>query len=97
MKIKVFEAEFHVHSQVLKIYSHHFNAFIDHPSKAPRPDVPSGSFKYEWITVVDEEGKSWYSADASEFTDVSFAPQEPLIFVLRQGHFERFGRASDLQ
>ncbi|CAG8959312.1 hypothetical protein HYFRA_00013082 [Hymenoscyphus fraxineus] len=69
MKIDVFEAEFHVHSHALKLYSAYFQKFLDPPNKPPRPEAPCGAFKYNWVTVVDEGGSSWYLSDSSAFPD----------------------------
>ncbi|CAG8979715.1 hypothetical protein HYALB_00013405 [Hymenoscyphus albidus] len=67
MKIKVFEAEFHVHSAMIKLYSGYFRKFLDPSNKPPRPELPQGSFKYEWITVVDEGGAGWCLEDSSAY------------------------------
>ncbi|TVY46256.1 hypothetical protein LOCC1_G004347 [Lachnellula occidentalis] len=58
MSIEVFKQIFHVNSMVLKIHSEYFRNYLDSPDKSPASSV-SGSFKYEWVTQVDEDGTGW--------------------------------------
>ncbi|TVY21116.1 hypothetical protein LARI1_G001975 [Lachnellula arida] len=58
MSIEVFKQIFHVNSMVLKIHSEYFRNYLDSPDKAPAGSV-SGAFRYEWVTLVDEDGKGW--------------------------------------
>jgi hypothetical protein len=63
VRLGVFDAEFHVHSVVLKMHSAFFFKFLDSPDKIPAAAVAPGPFKYEWVTKIDEDG-SWSLVDA---------------------------------
>jgi hypothetical protein len=63
VRLGVFNAEFHVHSVVLKMHSAFFFKFLDSPDKASPATVAPGVFKYEWVTKIDEDG-SWSLVDA---------------------------------
>jgi hypothetical protein len=55
VRLKIFvEAEIHYYSLILKLHSNFFRKFLDSPDKSPAP--ASASFKYEYATVVDEDG-----------------------------------------
>jgi hypothetical protein len=47
--------EFHVHSSILKLHSNYFRKFLDSPDKTPA--APSASWKYDYVSVVDEDGE----------------------------------------
>jgi len=55
VRLRVFDAEFHVHSMILKLHSASFFKYQDSPHKA-RSAPNSGRFKYEWVTEVDDDG-----------------------------------------
>ncbi|TGO45071.1 hypothetical protein BCON_0426g00020 [Botryotinia convoluta] len=58
VKLSIFdELQLHVHSVVLKLHSAFFRRFLDSPDKDGK-DKNTGSFKYEWATVYDDDG-SW--------------------------------------
>jgi len=63
VRLRVFDVEFHVHSTILKLHSAFFFKFLDSADKRPADTVAPGSFKYEWITKIDEDG-SWSLVDA---------------------------------
>jgi hypothetical protein len=48
---------FHVHSNILKLYSQYFFSFLDAPSSST--PVPGTAFKYDWTTKVFDEGQDW--------------------------------------
>ncbi|KAH7355137.1 hypothetical protein BKA65DRAFT_581836, partial [Rhexocercosporidium sp. MPI-PUGE-AT-0058] len=50
----VFETEYHVNSVILKLHSNYFRRFFDSPDKPQRPE--GTPFRYEYITVLDEDG-----------------------------------------
>ncbi len=52
-RLVVFEQEFHVHSIVLKFHSAFFRKFLDSAEKNVNLSTP---FKYEYTTVVDDDG-----------------------------------------
>lgn len=54
VRLKVFDTDFHVHSVVLKLHSNYFRRFLDAPDKPEGPASPL--FRYEYSTVVDEDG-----------------------------------------
>lgn len=56
-KLQVFDIEFHVHSVILKLHSKFFRTFLDSLDKVPAPT--SACFRYDYDTVVDQDGKSW--------------------------------------
>ncbi|RDW82795.1 hypothetical protein BP6252_03907 [Coleophoma cylindrospora] len=61
LRLEVFDSdEFHVHSTVMKLHSAFFRKFLNSPNKTADQSVPvqQGTFKYTWITDVDEDG-SW--------------------------------------
>jgi len=57
VRLMVFKQEFHVHSIILKLHSNYFRKFLDSPDKSDTP--ASALFRYEYVSVVDEEDKSW--------------------------------------
>jgi hypothetical protein len=63
VRLRAFDTEFHVHSTVLKMHSAFFFKFLDSPDKTPPATVAPGTFKYEWVTKIDEDG-SWSLVDA---------------------------------
>ncbi|CAG8955889.1 hypothetical protein HYFRA_00008739 [Hymenoscyphus fraxineus] len=54
VRLVVFDQEYHVHSTILKLYSNYFRKFLDSPDKPG--SSPSSLFKYEYVTVVDDDG-----------------------------------------
>ncbi|KAI9047751.1 hypothetical protein LZ554_008461 [Drepanopeziza brunnea f. sp. 'monogermtubi'] len=56
--LRVFDTELHVHSIILKQQSAFFFKFLDSPDKASLP-APNGPYAYEWVTKIDDDGKSW--------------------------------------
>ena len=59
-RLKVFDQEFHVHSAVLRVESTFFRAFYDADDATPSPQGRgSGDFKYEWVTIIDDDGQGW--------------------------------------
>jgi hypothetical protein len=56
--LEVFGTDFHVHSTILKLYSHFFFTFFDSADKSGG-STGSGCFKYEWVTKVVDDGKDW--------------------------------------
>lgn len=66
MRIQAFDAEFHCHSIILKLYSAFFRKFLDSPDK--KNEAFSG-FRYNWVTKVDSD-ETW-SVVAAESLDVS--------------------------
>ncbi|KAF7917924.1 uncharacterized protein EAE98_009952 [Botrytis deweyae] len=58
VKLSIFDGlQLHVHSVILKLHSAFFRRFLDSPGKDGK-DENTGSFKYEWATVYDDDG-SW--------------------------------------
>ncbi|TGO52161.1 hypothetical protein BOTNAR_0332g00010 [Botryotinia narcissicola] len=58
VKLSVFDGlQLHVHSVILKLHSAFFRRFLDPPGRDEK-DENTGSFKYEWVTVYDDDG-SW--------------------------------------
>jgi len=57
VRLRVFDDEYHVHSQTLKDCSAYFYKFLDSPEKQGRVSS-TFRFKYEWVTRVDDDG-SW--------------------------------------
>jgi hypothetical protein len=47
--------EFHVHASILKLHSNYFRKFLDSPEKTPA--APSALWKYDYVSVVDEDGE----------------------------------------
>lgn len=58
MRLKVFEAEFHVHSTILKMHSHYFFNFLDSADES-NLSGDTTKFKYDWVTKVDDDGEGW--------------------------------------
>ncbi|CAG8979883.1 hypothetical protein HYALB_00002657 [Hymenoscyphus albidus] len=54
VRLVVFDQEYHVHSTISKLYSNYFRKFLDSPNKPG--SSPSSFFKYEYVTVVDDDG-----------------------------------------
>ncbi|CZR55552.1 uncharacterized protein PAC_05440 [Phialocephala subalpina] len=52
----VFDVDFQVHSIVLKRHSQFFATFLD---SADKSSSSNGPVKYEWITKVEDNGRSW--------------------------------------
>jgi hypothetical protein len=48
--IKVFKAEFHVHSVILKIGSTYWRKFLDSADKAASPST--ATFRYEYVHIL---------------------------------------------
>jgi hypothetical protein len=55
--LDVFSTIIHVHSTILKIYSHFFFSYLDAPGSAIA--IPGTAFKYDWTTKVVDEGQDW--------------------------------------
>jgi hypothetical protein len=52
--ITVFGQDYHVNSMILKLHSNYFRKFLD---SADKPNAPATAiFKYNYTTVVDEDG-----------------------------------------
>jgi hypothetical protein len=62
--LKVFRTEFIVHSMCLKTHSSFFRKFLDSPDKMPAPVY--ARFRYEYVTVVDADGRGWGLESASK-------------------------------
>ncbi|TGO39697.1 hypothetical protein BHYA_0049g00330 [Botrytis hyacinthi] len=63
VKLSVFDGlQLHVHSVILKLHSAFFRRFLDPPGRDDK-DENTGSFKYEWVTLYDDDG-SWSLFDA---------------------------------
>ncbi|TGO15335.1 hypothetical protein BTUL_0041g00190 [Botrytis tulipae] len=68
-RFTLFRQEFHLHSSGLKHHSSYFRKFLDSANKQPAP--ASALFKYDYRSVVDEDG-SWALmpvSDSPEITD----------------------------
>ncbi|TGO37558.1 hypothetical protein BHYA_0094g00210 [Botrytis hyacinthi] len=68
-RFTVFRQEFHLHSSGLKHHSSYFRKFLDSVDK--QPASTSALFKYDYRSVVDEDG-SWAlmpASDSPEITD----------------------------
>ncbi|TVY78166.1 hypothetical protein LSUE1_G004190 [Lachnellula suecica] len=59
------DLEFHVHSVVLKLHSAFFRNFLDSPDKEKGGAPLLRKFKYEWVTMLDEDCKDWHIVAAS--------------------------------
>lgn len=56
VRLKLFGIrKFHVHSHILKHRSNYFRKFMDSADKTPAP--PSAHWKYDYVSVVDEDGE----------------------------------------
>ncbi|CAG8979713.1 hypothetical protein HYALB_00013403 [Hymenoscyphus albidus] len=77
IRLKVFDDEFIAHSLMLKLYSAFFRKFLDSSDKQPNHDVQAhdrsggmdshvsnGTFKYEWVTEINDDG-TWSLVAAS--------------------------------
>ncbi|CAG8956668.1 hypothetical protein HYFRA_00012212 [Hymenoscyphus fraxineus] len=64
-RIVVFNQEFHVSSESLRILSVYFKKFLD-PINAPDRKPASFKFKYEWFTRVDDDGMWGLSSDPKD-------------------------------
>ena len=62
-RLEVCGTVFHVHSTILKLYSHFFATYMDSADKVKSAsDVASGTikaFEYEWVSKVLEGGNDW--------------------------------------
>ncbi|KAF7945862.1 uncharacterized protein EAE97_004900 [Botrytis byssoidea] len=56
VRLMVFKQEFHVHSHILKEGSIYFRKFLDSPDKQDAPGPDLALFRYDYSTVVDEDG-----------------------------------------
>ncbi|TGO67895.1 hypothetical protein BELL_0863g00030 [Botrytis elliptica] len=56
VRLMVFKQEFHVHSHILKKGSNYFRKFLDSPDEQNIPISDSDLFRYDYSTVVDEDG-----------------------------------------
>ena len=71
VRLTVFDQEFHVHSTLLKLYSAFFRTYLDSADKAPAPS--SAVFRYEYVSVIDEDG-TWGLEAASKVRTFSNPP-----------------------
>jgi hypothetical protein len=71
VRLTVFKQEFHVHSAVLKLYSAFFRTFLDSPDKSPAP--ASALFRYDYVSVIDDDGGGWRLKVASCTDDQPFS------------------------
>lgn len=70
--LQVFHQAFHVNSTILKVHSEFFRKFLDSPDKKSSESASTArTFKYEWVTEVDDDGKGW-TLTAKEKSSVSF-------------------------
>lgn len=53
--ITAFGQPYHVHSTILRLHSHYFRRFLDSPEKSHCE--ANGNFKYQYTSVVDEDGE----------------------------------------
>ncbi|KAI9047753.1 hypothetical protein LZ554_008463 [Drepanopeziza brunnea f. sp. 'monogermtubi'] len=56
--LRVFDTDFHVHSTLLKLYSHFFYTYLDSADK-DNSGSAGKKFKYEWITKILDGGNDW--------------------------------------
>lgn len=56
-RLLVFDQEYRVHSLILKLHSAYFRQFLDSPDKIPASE--NAPFKYDYVSVVDEDGSGW--------------------------------------
>jgi hypothetical protein len=68
LRLRVFDDEYHVHSSKLKECSQYFFKFLDSPDKQHRTS-PTATFRYEWVTRVDDDG-TW-SLECADSENVS--------------------------
>jgi hypothetical protein len=59
VRLKVFNQEFHVHSVILRLHSAYFRRFLDSPEKPDKALTVGGIFKYDYISIIDEDGGDW--------------------------------------
>ncbi|KAF7872696.1 uncharacterized protein EAF02_008767 [Botrytis sinoallii] len=87
VRLMVFKQEFHVHSHILKKGSNYFRKFLDSPDKQNIPISDSDLFRYDYNTVVDEDG-TWGLVTAPLLTEemVSRAEHIGEIEGFRQLH-----------
>ncbi|KAK0115517.1 hypothetical protein ONS95_000205 [Cadophora gregata] len=64
VRLRVFDTEFHVSSTILRLYSAHFLKAFGWPGPETQSSGNSGAFKYEWDTIVEEDG-DWVLVSAS--------------------------------
>ncbi|CAG8971159.1 hypothetical protein HYALB_00010134 [Hymenoscyphus albidus] len=64
-RIIVFNQEFHVSSDALRIMSVYFKKFLD-PINQPFRKPASESFRYEWFTKIDDDGSWGLSSDPKD-------------------------------
>ncbi|ESZ92598.1 hypothetical protein SBOR_7015 [Sclerotinia borealis F-4128] len=62
-RLTVFKQEFHLHSSGRKYHSNYFRKFLDSVDKQPAP--ANATFKYDYRSVIDEDG-SWALMPAVE-------------------------------
>ncbi|TVY18350.1 hypothetical protein LARI1_G004431 [Lachnellula arida] len=72
-RLNVFGQEYHVHSNILKLYSAFFRTFLDSPDKTPAP--ASALFRYEYVSVIDDDGE-WGLEVALKRDNQKAVPQE---------------------
>jgi hypothetical protein len=55
VRFMVLKQEFHLHSVILKLHSNFFRRFLDSADKQGPPEF--ASFRYEYVSVIDEKGE----------------------------------------
>jgi hypothetical protein len=75
----VFAQEFLVHSLMLKIGSKYFRTFLDSPDKVAAP--ATAIIKYDYATVVDEDGESWSLEAVQKVSGISQAVAQARIEI----------------
>lgn len=65
--LKVFKQKFYVHSHILKERSNYFRRFLDSPDKEDAPVANLSLFRYNYSTVVDDDG-IWGLESAAKVT-----------------------------
>ncbi|TVY39026.1 hypothetical protein LSUB1_G004583, partial [Lachnellula subtilissima] len=91
MSIEVFKQIFHVNSLVLKVHSEYFRTYLNSPDKAPASSI-SGTFRYNWVTLVDEDANGW-SLTAKEnfmFSQIKTSPENQPFAGTSQDQVDAF-------
>ncbi|KAJ8065884.1 hypothetical protein OCU04_004985 [Sclerotinia nivalis] len=55
IRLEVFGQEYHAHSILLKLHSAYFRKFLDSADKVSA--VKTSLFRYDYVSVVDEDGE----------------------------------------
>jgi hypothetical protein len=64
VRLNVFGTLFHVHSSILKLYSHYFFSYLD--ALGSPTAVAGTAFKYDWTTKVVDAGGDWQLVSNNE-------------------------------